>query len=366
MYEYDWRTGNKSMCTICRKIITSKPNRVYGNYPKEKMFYEVPKDSLQPNINGKKLKPPTDARVNSASAQEVGTINSVHNIYSDEDDDSEDEDEDQDSLVEFYEDRLADLERQLEEYSERSFEFERLRSELSTTKLQLSQTKRELNDRNLRLEKLITQKINLEEEFSEIKTKLAAATEELESYKYSKMASEVTRLANHISSIQKESYYKNLLKDTNTTREFLIGMLSGFEKKHAEAENEKNQLLRENRMLRIYKETAEKRIRQVTSFNGTSGLVLKPKPPANPYDDAGETELDEPISNDFADDQENTRHSQHPEPVNPFAVKPQSTKMVPKSLPKGFSIPKSSSTASTGTGKRQKVLQLPNGQQYFI
>ena len=352
MYEFDWKSGNKSSCTICRKIITCKPNRVYGNFPKEKIFYELVKDSFQPNINGKKMSTPT--------TEAMPTV-----IINREDEEDYDDDDDNEELVEFYEDRLADLERQLEEYAERNASLRSVENELVITKSSLLSVSRDLNDRNIKIQSLIKEKLELMDRLGKLSLKLEAATEELESFKHSKMAIEVNRLANHISSIQKESYYKNLLKDSNMTKEFLIGMLSGFEKKNAENEAERNELLKENRMLRISKENSEKKAKQQQQQQQMN-QVLKPKMVTNYYDEAGETELDEPICDD---NQENIPTTTF---INPFAIKPPqttttTTKMVPKTLPKGFSIPKNSSAAaSTGTGKRQKVLQLPNGQQYFI
>lgn len=323
MYEYDWKSGYKSTCSICRKIITCKPIRVFGNYPKEKVLYEVPKDSIRPNIKGKIAK-----ELNAAE---------VIRRYEEENSD----------LVQFYEDRLADMERQLEEYSERNSELESVQIELVTTKYSVIELARDLNNRNMKIESLGREKISLQDELAKVKLKLEAANEEMENFKYSKMASEVHRLSTQISSIEKDSYYKNLLKDSNVTREFLVGMLAGFQKKHAENEKEKDLLMRENRILTIYKETNEKKVKQQQQS--------KYKEPED---------VNIPDNGDNQSDQENLP------PVPPiFSLKPPptSTKMVPKTLPKGFTVPKSSSSAaSTGTGKRQKVLQLPNGQQYFI
>jgi septal ring factor EnvC (AmiA/AmiB activator) len=364
MYESDWNRGTISCCSICRKAITCKPNRIYGSYPKDKLVYEI----LLPNVQGKKLPRPIPP---------VATNTTATLSFDDYDDDEEEEEEDNEELIEFYEGRIADLERQLSEVSRVETLFRSVESELRRKSAEIYVVRREIDDRNMKIEFLIKENLEQKKEIEKINLNFKAATEELDEFKHFKMSSEIIRLANHISPMQKEAYFNSLLNDLSSSRKDLVMMIIGFEKKNAEGEIEKTELLKENRRLRIEKENLEKKmklieqqLKQLQKQKICPILKPKPKVTTSHCDDAieaaSETELDEPA----ADDENKENLPEIKTITNPFAIKLKASqnnmatsKMVPKTIPKGLSIPKTlSNSVSTGTGKRQKVLQLSNGK----
>lgn len=349
------------------------------------MFYQI----LLPNINGTRLpRPPT---VTAPSTARTNFDSDNEDDFDDETDFDEDEyeyedmDTDEDhsiidlsrnpnfnlnhyrnsrdlerernsnnQMIEFYENRITNLERQVAQNSRYEANYRNLEREMDRKSNELLSARRDIDNRNLRIEALLKENLGQKKDIETLNFNLKSATEELESFKHYKMSSEVVRLAKHISIMQKEAYFKNLLNDLSISRSELVMKIVAFDQMNAENEAEKNELLKENRKIRIDKENFEKKMRLLEQQLRQLQLQPKQKPV---YDDGDETELE----NELENNKENV-------PINnPFAMKPStSSKMVPSTIPKGLTLSKgSSNSVSTGTGKRQKVLEL-NGQSFVI
>lgn len=308
-------------------------------------MYKVPKESVQPNING------TRQKKAGVSEQELD----------DDEDDWDDEDGDNEELIEFYDGRLRDLERQVQELEPVRSENERLRSEnaqLKRTVLEkiniLKERSRELDDRNLRITTSLKRQKDLEEELLKVNLEHDEAKRELHSYKNVQIATEVERLTTTISRLQTDSYFKAMLNDPTMIKEKLIGMLAGMKAKVSGFEAEKMEMERELRHLKIYKENAEKRERKKKELEllnnrereNIDSVRINVMPPENIVDEKGTDES-------------------HPDPyMVTRTTTPATSKMVPTAAPKGFKVPKS--MVANGTGKRMKVIDMPDGKRFFI
>ena len=327
MYSNDRESGRKSCCAICRQAIISAPNRIFGNFPTERISYSLG-ESISPNITGR--------RGGKGNDQAAPT-----NVLLEQ--------------LEFYEGRLADLEAQIEEYggmdanlNEIEGEMERLRGELEVKSNELNATVRKLNERDLSMMRMIEaqgrvqkkleaalDKVKvLEEGREKLNFELKASKTELLSYQDSKLSLETERLASEITRLQSESYFKNLRKFHSETE--IIGLLAGMHAKFNESENGRNELERENRKLKI---EMEKLTREV---KGRNSLVV-----ANKQTDAVFV-YSEP---------ENRANDPLPQLLKRSPTL-NASKLVPNIRPKGLPVPRG---PITGTGKRAKIIEMPDG-----
>ena len=365
MYAFDWKKGIKSTCTLCRSPITTPPIKLYGatGFPKDHPFsYEIVKESIQPNMKNNQ-----NPRITGSSSNNTEEV---------------------DERISFYEGRLADMEAMAEDYEELEMQIENLETELEETQerfeeaqIQLEATRVQLNQKNMQMarmaEKLFegSQKV---ETFlllnQKLELNLEAARKELDSFKTKRAALEVERLSNEIGSLQSDSFYKNIVNDPEITKEQVVFMLAGMKSKFDVIQGERDKVERDLRFFRLYKESVEKREREMRRSKGT---VITGK---KDDDDEGIGLRGELVNKEISnqrgkdmctDENENVTiiEKEHEKETfkNPFIIPNNARKMVPTTLPKG--TPKTSRggvVSTTGTGKKSKIMEMADGRKYFV
>lgn len=334
MYNFDRENGKKSCCAICRQTIISVPNKIFGNFPHDPISYTIC-ESIGPNITGK--------RGGRDGAQ--GQANSRNNELLLE-------------QLEFYEGRLADLEAQVDEFDGIEDQISRLESQILVKTNENYELKRKLDERNMEMIQKIkrigkiegelavaNRSINsLECQNSALKVELSAAKTELIGYQDSKLSLETERLASEITHLQRESYFKNLQKYHTQTE--IVGLLAGMHVKFNDSENARTELEKENRRLKVEIERMARKPKLVV--NNVVELELGNENFHNPQQ--------API-------QVPELFERSPPPQHlPAALNV--SKLVPTIRPKGLAFPRG--TITTGTGKRSKIMEMPDGTKRIV
>lgn len=327
LYENDYRRGIRSNCSICRKLITSPPVRIFNAtcFPKEAIGYEI----LGPNVSGKKISNPTQRTTQSGS-------------------------------IDFYENRLAEMEMQLRNFRRLNEQVVTLEADLLGCQSQLQSTRRELDRRNLEMNAILSQQKHANDQIKNLQESLEESKRELESFKYLKAANEVSRLSKEISIFQYDSYFKNLKNDPETSKADLILQLAGMTANFRPIEGEKEETERQLRFLKISMEKAEREAAKREKNRDKVKVEIIKIDDSSDKDDNSETE------NNNVHSTHNTQSTAHqlqnpPQYTNPFLISKSSVPSVrPKSL-KTFA----GSAVSTGTGKKAKVIETPAGKRFI-
>lgn len=356
LYKSDKESRKKSSCPICRQAILSVPNKIFGNFPSEPISY-----SLSPSVTGK-----------GAGSGTTETTRGNTELLREQ--------------MEFYEGRLADLEAQLEEFDGIEEEICELKAEIlvkkeeiSAKKNEISDLKRKIDERDLKIIETISKMERIDGQLSAanysvkaleyrnaaLKVELTAAKTELTAFQDTKLSVETERLASEITRLQSESYFKNLQKFHSPLE--IVGLLAGMHAKLTGSENARIDLERETRRLKIEMErmarkTAKAKIQTTPIHDDGEETELEndPRNPRNPHNLHNLHELHDLQNDRLADPPLLSKRSP---PPHPAAAALNVSKLVPSIRPKGLPIPRGT---TTGTGKRSKIMEMPNGTKRIV